>query len=179
MCIEKIKEKIVKYKKHNICIQLLYDKEIENYSIIVLDISDNCKVLEEYKELSLKDSEFYFQKYLKKYSKSIEKIYKNERIQRFVNDYDEIYNKCKENYCILIKNYVLSVYNFSMIKIYLGKKVKKKYLDMYNKNVDLKYFIEDGWVYLSLPFKENKEIQCEFMKNCFIAKGYKVELLGI
>lgn len=179
MCIEKIKEKVVRYKKHNICIQLLYYKEIDNYSIVVLDMSADCSVLEEYKELSLKDSEFYFQKFLKKYSKNIEKIYKNEKVQKFIYDYNEIYNKCKDNYCELVKRQNLNIYTFNMIKVYLGKRTKKKYLDIYNKNVGLKYFTENGWVYLNLPFEENKEIQCEFMKNYFIAKGYKVELLGI
>lgn len=71
--MKRIKEKHLRYRKHNYVVLLNIDEKTKLFSVFVNDLDDNCKVIENYNELDSKDANFYFDKWVKEYSKKKKK----------------------------------------------------------------------------------------------------------
>ena len=71
--MKRIKEKHLRYRKHNYVVLLNMDERTKLFSVLVNDLDDNCKVVENYNDLDSEDANFYFDKWVKEYTKKKEK----------------------------------------------------------------------------------------------------------
>lgn len=72
--MKRIKEKHLRYRKHNYVVLLNFDETTKLYSVMVNDLDDNCKVIEDYNELDSEDANFYYDKWVKEYTKKKKKV---------------------------------------------------------------------------------------------------------
>lgn len=71
--MKRIKEKHLRYRKHNYVVLLNMDEKTKLFSVLVNDLDDNCKVVENYNDLDSEDANFYFDKWVKEYTKKKKK----------------------------------------------------------------------------------------------------------
>jgi len=71
--MKRIKEKHLRYRKHNYVVLLNIDEKTKLFSVLVNDLDDNCKVIENYNELDSDDANFYYDKWVKEYTKKKKK----------------------------------------------------------------------------------------------------------
>ena len=71
--MKRIKEKHLRYRKHNYVVLLNMDERTKLFSVLVNDLDDNCKVVENYNDLDSEDANFYFDKLVKEYTKKKKK----------------------------------------------------------------------------------------------------------
>lgn len=71
--MKRIKEKHLRYRKHNYVVLLNMDEKTKLFSVFVNDLDDNFKVIENYNELDSEDANFYFDKWIKEYTKKKKK----------------------------------------------------------------------------------------------------------
>lgn len=71
--MKRIKEKHLRYRKHNYVVLLNMDERTKLFSVLVNDLDDNCKVVENYNDLDSEDANFYFDKWVKEYTKKKKK----------------------------------------------------------------------------------------------------------
>lgn len=71
--MKRIKEKHLRYRKHNYVVLLNMDEKTKLFSVLVNDLDDNCKVVENYNDLNSEDANFYFDKWVKEYTKKKKK----------------------------------------------------------------------------------------------------------
>ena len=71
--MKRIKEKHLRYRKHNYVVLLNIDEKTKLYSVMVNDLDDGCKVIESYTELDIDDADFYYSKWVKEYTKKKKK----------------------------------------------------------------------------------------------------------
>lgn len=69
MNIIRIKEKHLRYRKHNYVVILNYDEDSKTYSVKVNDLDDNCKIVEGFDNVEIDDAQFYYSKWIKQYTK--------------------------------------------------------------------------------------------------------------
>ena len=71
--MKRIKEKHLRYRKHNYVVLLNVDEKTKLYSVMVNDLDEDCKVIENYTDLDIDDAEFYYSKWVKEYTKKKKK----------------------------------------------------------------------------------------------------------
>ena len=71
--MKRIKEKHLRYRKHNYVVLLNVDEKTKLYSVMVNDLDEDCKIIEKYSDLNSEDANFYYDKWVKEYTKKKKK----------------------------------------------------------------------------------------------------------
>ena len=178
----KIKEKTLRYKKHNLLISAIQYNDVllsGVYEIGVFDLDNDFEEKELVRVNELQDCEFYFNKFIKKYTEV--KVKKEDtpipkRYLKFAEDYNKVYNSCKD---YIEQNLPIddgSALNFDTCAVFIGKRVQKGFLNAALRPYKLKAHITNGLVYIVVPFTNyqgnGNTIQVEYMANAFKLLGY-------
>lgn len=178
--VKRIRQKNVRYKKHNLLISaVLLSEYTSEYEVAVFDLDLNMKELEMKNVYTIKDCEFYFEKFLKKYTevkKSKEETKIPKRYLKFAEDYNYIYQRCKNE--LSVDNIDdKNASNFDTCFVYIGKRIQKGFLNAALKPYNLKYHLDKDYIAVVVPYTQlqgsGNTLQVEYMYNLFIELGYE------
>ena len=125
------------------------------------------------------DCDFYFDKYVKKYTEK--KVPKEEtpipkRYLKFAKDYKAVYDSCKEVFSQSVVDDG-GASNFDACTVFIGKRLKKGFLNAALKPYGLKAHIEGDLIFLVVPFTQyqgfGNTAQAEYMCKMFNNMGYE------
>lgn len=178
----KIKEKNLRYKGHNILVSAIqYNDTIYQgmYEIGVFDLDKDFEELEMVHVKELNDCHFYFDKYVKKYTEK--KIAKEDtpipkRYLKFAEDYKKVYDSCYEVYTSGELNDG-GASNFDTCTVFIGKRLKKGFLNAALKPYGLKAHIDGDLIFTVVPLTQYQgfvnTLQAEYMSKMFRNLGYE------
>ena len=178
----KIKEKTLKYKGHNLLVSaIMYNDSMYKglYEVGVFDLDNDFEEKELLRMSTREDCDFYFDKYVKKYTEK--KIVKEEtpipkRYLKFAKDYVEIYENCKSTFNPMTMNDG-NASNFDSCVVYIGQRVKKGFLNAALKPYKLRANLHENAIYIVVPYTQmqgdGNTIQAEYMCEEFKKRGYE------
>ncbi len=191
-----IKQMTIKYKGHNLFISavLHHEGEWENfYEIGVYDLDKEFEEKESIHVPTLPDCYFYFNKFVLKYrekkvdnfSKGKKKESKNDikegtpipkRYLKFAEDYKKVYDSCYAAHT-LGELHDGGAINFDTCTVFIGKRVKKGFLNAALKPYGLKAHVDNDIIFTVVPLTQYQAfantMQAEYMSNMFKSLGYE------
>ena len=178
----KIKEKNLRYKGHNLLVSaIMYNDSMYKglYEVGVFDLDNDFEEKELLRMPTREDCDFYFDKYVKKYTEK--KVPKEEtpipkRYLKFAKDYKAVYDSCYQAYTLGELNDG-GASNFDTCTVFIGKRLKKGFLDAALKPYGLKAHIEGDIIFTVVPLTQYQGFantqQAEYMSKMFRNLGYK------
>lgn len=178
----KIKEKTLKYKGHNLLISAIQYTDplhLGQYEVGVFDLDDDFEEKEMIHPRTIEDCKFYFDKFVKKYTEK--KVAKEDtpipkRYLKFANDYAKVYDSCKEVFSQGVVDDG-GASNFDTCTVFIGKRLKKGFLDAVLKPRHLKAHIDGDLIFVAVPFTQyqgfGNTAQAEYMSKMFRNLGYE------
>lgn len=178
----KIKEKNLRYKGHNLLVSAIqYNDSMYKglYEVGVFDLDNDFEEKELLRMPTREDCDFYFDKYVKKYTEK--KVPKEEtpipkRYLKFAKDYKAVYDSCKEVFSQGVADDG-GASNFDACTVFIGKRLKKGFLNAALKPYGLKAHIEGDLIFVVVPFTQyqgfGNTAQAEYMCKMFNNMGYE------
>lgn len=178
----KIKEKNLRYKGHNLLVSaIMYNDSMYKglYEVGVFDLDNDFEEKELLRMPTREDCDFYFDKYVKKYTEK--KVPKEEtpipkRYLKFAEDYKKVYDTCYAHYTLGELNDG-GASNFDTCVVFIGKRLKKGFLNAALKPYGLKAHIDGDLIFTTVPLTQYQgfanTLQAEYMSKMFQSLGYE------
>lgn len=173
MDVKVIKQKNLKYKGKTLL--LSWVEVFDEYEIVVLEKNGHDR--ERVNVSDYKDAEFYYKKFLNKYSENKQDKPIPKRYIKFAKDYNYVYNSCKEYF---LENPIEDDFGASVLDccgVYIGERVSKTFLESALKPYKLNAFIDKGRVFVRNPYTQYQghgcTLQAKYMMAKFKELGYE------
>lgn len=178
----KIKEKNLRYKGHNLMVSAIqYNDSMYRgmFEVAVFDLDRDFEEKEMIHVHTMDDCNFYFDKFVKKYTEK--KIAKEDtpipkRYLKFAEDYKKVYDSCYAAYTLGELNDG-GASNFDTCTVFIGKRLKKGFLNAALKPYGLKAHIQDDIIFTVVPLTQYQgfanTLQAEYMAKMFQSLGYE------
>ena len=179
--VKVIKQKEQRYKNKPILISWVLFPFTQTYEVMALSVQTGESIESYENVVNYADAEFYFNKFVKKYTDKKDIVKENkipERYLRFADVYHKVYHLCKDFYASNPIKDDGGTSNLDCCLVYIGKRVQKGYLDAALKPYGLKASIHNKSVIsVAVPYTNyqgfgNTE-QVKYMCQKFQELGYE------